>query len=155
GHETVFSPRKLAEDRKQAFATRPFDHSAYETVRDIDSLKRWIAAAKETGIVAFDTETTSIDPMKAELCGVSLAVADNGESPAGPLIMACYVPIGHRSGRDDLLGGGLAEGQIPAREALALLKDLLEDPSVLVVGQNIKYDWLVMKRHGIVIANFD
>jgi DNA polymerase-1 len=155
GHDPVFAPQKLADDRATQFATQPFDHSTYETVRDIDSLKRWIAMARETGVVGFDTETTSLDPMQAELCGFSLAVADNGQSPAGPLVMACYVPVGHKTGRGDLLGGGLAEGQIPVRQALDILKDLLEDPSVLVVGQNIKYDWLVMKRHGIVINAFD
>ncbi|MDB5524674.1 MAG: polI [Rhizobium sp.] len=153
--DPVFAPQKLADDRAAQFATQAFDHSTYETVRDIDSLKRWVAMARETGVVAFDTETTSLDPMQAELCGFSLAVADNGQSPSGPLIMACYVPVGHKTGRGDLLGGGIADGQIPVREALDLLKDLLEDDSVLVVGQNIKYDWLVMKRHGIVISTFD
>jgi DNA polymerase-1 len=155
GREPIFAPQKLADDRAAQFATQPFDHSTYETVRDVESLTRWIVMARETGLVAFDTETTSLDPMQAELCGFSLAVAANDASPSGQLTRACYVPVGHKNGRGDLLGGGLAEGQIPVREALALLKDLLEDPSVLVVGQNIKYDWLVMKRHGIVIARFD
>jgi DNA polymerase-1 len=153
--EPLFAPQRLADDRAAQFATQPFDHSAYETVRDVESLKRWVAAARETGLVAFDTETTSLDPMQAELCGFSLAVAPNDGSPSGQSTRACYVPVGHKNGRGDLLGGGLAEGQIPVRQALDLLKDLLEDASVLVVGQNIKYDWLVMKRHGIVIARFD
>jgi DNA polymerase-1 len=155
GGDPIFAPQKLADERAAQFATQAFDHSTYETVRDIDSLGRWVAMAKDTGLVAFDTETTSLDPMQAELCGFSLAVADDGASPSGQLIRACYVPVGHKNGRGDLLGGGLAEGQIPVRQALDLLKDLLEDESVLVVGQNIKYDWLVMKRHGIVIARFD
>jgi DNA polymerase-1 len=155
GHDPIFAPQALADERASQFATQAFDHSAYETVRDVDSLRRWIAAARETGIVAFDTETTSLDPMQAELCGFSLAIAENGASPSGQVIRACYVPVAHKTGRGDLLGGGLAENQIPVRQALDLIKDLLEDDAVLVVGQNIKYDWLVMKRHGVVISTFD
>ncbi|CAN7563669.1 DNA polymerase I [Rhizobium sp. LjRoot254] len=145
----------LAKARREHFATAKIDHSTYETVRDVAALERWIAAARETGVVAFDTETNSLDPMQAELAGFSLAIADNTENPAGQKISACYVPVGHKSGHGDLLGGGIAEGQIPVREALALIKPLMEDPAVLKVGQNIKYDWLVMKRHGIVVAPFD
>jgi DNA polymerase-1 len=155
GGDPIFAPQKLADDRAAQFSTQVFEPQNYETVRDIDSLKRWVAMARETGIVGFDTETTSLDPMQAELCGFSLAVADNGPSPSGQTVKACYVPVGHKSGRGDLLGGGLAEGQIPVRQALELIKPLLEDDSVLVVGQNIKYDWMIMKRHGIVIARFD
>ena len=71
--------------------------------------------------------------MQAEIVGVSLAVAP-GE--------ACYVPIGHRQGADDLFdGGGLTPGQFAEAEALALLKPLLEAPGVLKVGQNVKFDW--------------
>lgn len=155
GREPVFAPQKLADDRAAQFATQPFDHSTYETVLDIDGLKRWVATAKQIGLVAFDTETTSLDPMQAELCGFSLAVADDSATPSGQITRACYVPVAHKSGRGDLLGGGLVEGQIPVRQALEVLKSLLEDDSVLIIGQNIKYDWLVMKRHGIVIARFD
>ena len=108
--------------------------------------KTWIAEAREAGVVAFDTETTSLDPMQAELVGFSLATRPG---------RAAYVPLAHSSGATDLLGGGLLEDQIPVREALAALKPLLEDPSVLKIGQNLKYDWLVMNRHGIDVAPFD
>jgi len=155
GGETGHAVAGLAKARREHFATAKIDHSTYETVRDAAALERWILAARETGVVAFDTETTSLDPMRAELAGFSLAVADNSENPTGSRISACYVPVGHKSGHGDLLGGGLAEGQIPVREALALIKPLMEDPAVLKVGQNIKYDWLVMKRHGIAVAPFD
>jgi DNA polymerase-1 len=146
---------KLALSRAEFYATHPIDHTTYETVRDGDQLAHWVAMARESGIVGFDTETTSLDPMQAELCGISLAVADNTVSPRGDVIRACYIPLSHKTGRGDLLGGGMAEGQIPLREALDLLKPMLEDASVLVVGQNVKYDWLVMKRHGIAINSFD
>ncbi|MBL0375120.1 DNA polymerase I [Rhizobium sp. KVB221] len=153
--EVADNATAMSQARAEFFATHPIDHSTYETVRDRSALERWVAMARETGIVAFDTETNSLDPMQAELAGFSLAVADNAASPRGDVTRACYVPVGHKSGHGDLLGGGLAENQIPVREALEILKGLLEDPSVLVIGQNIKYDWLVMKRHGIAISTFD
>jgi DNA polymerase-1 len=86
--------------------------------------------------------------MQADLVGFSLAVAPN---------KACYVPLGHTRGSGDLFGdgGGLVPGQAPLREALALLKPLLEDASVLKIGQNMKYDALVLARHGITIAPID
>src|SRR5690606_33850777 len=104
------------------------------------------AEAREAGIVAFDAETTSLDPMQAELCGFSIA------STPG---RAAYVPLNHKSGTGDLLGGGLLENQIPVRDALAALKVLMEDRSVLKVAQNLKYDLLVMRRHGIDVAPSD
>nr|WP_314094254.1 DNA polymerase I [uncultured Shinella sp.] len=149
------TPTSLARARAERFSAAPIDHSTYETVRDLESLDRWIAAARETGLVAFDTETTSLDAMQAELCGFSLAIADNAKDPTSVKIRACYVPLNHKTGVGDLLGGGLAEGQIPIRAALERLKSLLEDRSVLKVAQNLKYDYLVMRRHGITVESFD
>ncbi|MEW5965289.1 MAG: DNA polymerase I [Pseudomonadota bacterium] len=129
-------------------ATRiPIDRSKYETVATLDRLMAWVTAAAAAGRVAFDTETTSLDAMQADLVGFSLAVGP-GE--------ACYVPLGHRasSGGFDFGGGGDLV-QIPLAEALAVLKPLLEDEGVLKIGQNIKYDALVMARHGIAIRAFD
>jgi DNA polymerase-1 len=130
----------------------PIDRSKYETVRTLDRLQAWIARAKDLGVVALDTETTSLDPMTAHLCGFSLAVADNE---------ACYVPIGHRDG--GTAGGGdlfapnpqLCPGQIPEPAALAAIKTLLEDPGVLKVGQNLKYDWQIFARRGIDVFPYD
>ena len=151
-----FKPADLAASRAGAFAGKPIDPSSYVTIRDAETLERWIADAYETGIVGFDTETTSLDPMVAELAGFSLAIADNRKSPDGADIRAAYVPVGHKDGVGDLLGGGgLVAGQIPLRKALDLLKPMLEDVAVLKVAQNMKYDWLVMKRHGISVAGFD
>ena len=130
----------------------PFDLSSYETVRDADALRAWIEAAHALGTVAVDTETTSLDEMRAELVGVSLATG------AG---RACYVPLRHRAPADegggDLFGPGaeapaLAEGQMDAAEALAMLKPTLEDPSVLKVFQNAKYDVKILAREGIAVA---
>lgn len=149
------TPAGLAASRANALAGKPIDTSAYVTIRDIETLELWIAAARETGLVAFDTETTSLDPMQAELVGVSLAIQDNVLSPGSTDIRAAYIPLTHKTGVGDLLGGGHAEGQIPMKEALAALKGLLEDPSVLKVAQNLKYDYLVMKRHGVTLQSFD
>lgn len=148
---------ELAASRHAAFSGHPIDHAAYGTIRDVETLKLWIAAARETGLVAFDTETTSLDPMQADLVGVSLAIQDSTSSPAANAIRAAYLPLGHKSGGDDLFSDGvkLVDGQVPMDVALGLLKELLEDPSVLKVAQNLKYDYLVMKRHGITMAGFD
>ncbi len=100
----------------------------------------------EIGLLAFDTETTSVDPMQAELVGFSLALAPG---------KAAYIPLQHKSGAGDLLGGGMVEGQIPLGEALAALKTVLEDASVLKIAQNMKYDWLIMRRYGINTVSFD
>ncbi len=143
--EGEFTPSSLVAARsKEAHAK--FDRTRYETVSDLARLELWIAKATELDVVAVDTETTSLDAMQCELCGVSLSVAPNE---------ACYIPLGHHLSDDLLAGGGLVEGQIPIKEGLARLKTLLENPAVLKVGQNLKYDYLVLSRHGIAIAPFD
>ncbi|BBE73583.1 DNA polymerase I [Oharaeibacter diazotrophicus] len=124
----------------------PVDHSAYETVLDAARLAAWAAEAAEAGVVAFDTETNALDPMRADLVGVSLALAPG---------KACYVPLAHVAGAGDLLGGGLVPGQIPLATAVEILKPVLEAADVLKIGQNVKYDRLVLERHGIVVAPFD
>lgn len=140
------TPSLLSALRLEAASAARIDPTAYVAIRDTAMLKTWLAQAKETGIVAFDTETTSSDPMLADLIGFSLAVGPG---------RAAYVPLAHRTGAGDLLGGGALENQIPVREALALLKPLLEDKSVLKIAQDAKYDIVVMSRHGIDIAPFD
>ncbi|KSV80864.1 DNA polymerase I [Sinorhizobium sp. Sb3] len=149
------TPQALAAARAEIFAKAPFDHSAYVTIRDVATLDQWISAAHDAGVVGFDTETNSLDAMQADLVGFSVAIADHRAGPTGTAIRAAYVPLIHKTGVGDLLGGGLAENQIPVGEALSRLKRLLEDPSVLKVAQNLKYDYLVMKRHGITVESFD
>jgi len=125
----------------------PFDHAAYVAIRDMATLDRWIARIREVGHVAVDTETTSLDEMLAELVGISLCV-DAGD--------AAYIPLGHRQGGGDLFGSSaLAEGQLDLDATLAALKPVLEDPAILKIGQNIKYDWKIFARHGIRITPFD
>jgi DNA polymerase I len=144
------SPISLAEARAQTARAQKIDRSKYECVRSLDRLKEWIARATEAGVVAVDTETTSLDPMSAELCGFSLAVAPDE---------ACYVPLAHRQGgeggADSLFAGSKVDGQIPEAAALEAMKPLLEDLSVLKVGQNLKFDWLVFARRGIDVSPWD
>ncbi len=147
---SFFTPHALAETRKAAALGAGIKTDNYECVRSLEALERWIDDARKAGIVAVDTETTSLDAMQAELVGLSLAIADDEGR-----IRACYIPVAHKSGQGDLLGGGLVEKQISEKEALARLKPLLEDASVLKVAQNMKYDWLLLFLRNIEIAPFD
>ncbi|RDE04736.1 DNA polymerase I [Sphingomonas aracearum] len=120
----------------------PCDHDSYETVTTVDSLDRWIAEARAQGFVAIDTETTGTDATRADLVGVSLALGAN---------RACYVPLGH--GGSDLLSE--VPVQIAREDALARLKDLCEDPAVLKIGHNLKFDMIVLGECGIAVAPHD
>jgi len=140
------TPQKLAARMAADISRLPVDRSEYQIVTALADLERWMAAAKEKGIVAFDTETDSLDPMQARLVGVSMATEPNH---------ACYVPLQHGQGDGlDLEGAGDSE-QIPLQEALAILKPMLEDESILKVGQNLKYDMVVLAQHGIDLAPMD
>ena len=141
------TPSAAVAAAREAARTPKIDAASYETVRDAARLEHWIAEATLARRVAFDTETTSLDAMRADLVGFSLATAPG---------KACYVPLGHNAGAGDLFGGsGLVEGQLDLKTALAVLKPLLEDPSVLKIGQNLKYDALVLSRYRIAINAID
>ncbi|MEM7523824.1 MAG: DNA polymerase I, partial [Pseudomonadota bacterium] len=130
-----------------ALAATAIDHSAYETVRDADALRAWIDAIYLRGEVAVDTETTSLNEMVADLVGVSLATEPG---------KACYIPLGHITGDGDLLGAAQpAKGQMDFDEALAILKPMLEDPAILKIAQNMKYDLKIFARYGINVGPFD
>ena len=124
-----------------ADSDQPQEHSAeaqvpiekeYQTVLTQDELNQWLSQIAEAELVAVDTETTSLDYMKAELVGVSVAVEPG---------RAAYIPFGH-----DYLG---APEQLDKDSVLEQLKPLLEDPSIKKVGQNLKYDMSVLAQHGI------
>ncbi|HST95902.1 MAG TPA: DNA polymerase I [Microvirga sp.] len=143
--EGLGTPSQLAGKRATEASSVPFDVTAYETVTSLERLKEWVAQARERGFVAVDTETSDLDANRADLVGFSLALE------AGK---AAYVPLQHRD-ESDLFGGGLVKGQIPITDALDAIRPLLEDASVLKIGQNLKYDWVVLKRHGIDVHPFD
>ena len=126
----------------------PFDAEKYEWVKDVDALTKWIERIYERGYVAVDTETTGLDTMRAELVGISLCVE------AG---QACYIPLRHKeSAGDDLFASdALAEGQMNFDVALTILKPMLQDESILKIGQNMKYDAKIFARVGVNVAPID
>lgn len=125
----------------------PATKANYELVQDTGTLKKWLQMIHERGYVAaFDTETTSLDAMQAQLVGISLSIEPG---------KACYIPVGHKGQERDLLNPGTTPEQIPLQEVLDLLKPLLENKSILKIGQNIKYDALVLKKYGIEMTPID
>ncbi|MBR0553034.1 DNA polymerase I [Stakelama marina] len=141
------APAETAEAPAVQTDDPPCDHDAYETVTDEAALDRWIADATARGHVAVDTETTGLDATQAELVGISLALAPN---------KACYIPLGH--GGTDMFAE--KPEQIDRATALAKLKVLFEDASVLKIGHNLKYDITVLARccpdlGGISLAPYD
>jgi DNA polymerase-1 len=145
----VMSPSYAPQPTRAAPGAAPIDVNAYECVRDLETLDRWIAQATAKGIVAFDTETDALSSATANLCGISLAIAPG---------VACYIPVGHEHEG----GGGLFEEapqedlrQIPCEQVIARLKPLLEASSVLKVVQNGKYDMGVLQRYGVSVGPID
>ncbi|HEX8300913.1 DNA polymerase I [Sphingomonas sp.] len=120
----------------------PCDHDGYETVVTDEALDRWIAEATHQGWVAVDTETSELDAMRAGLCGVSLALASN---------KACYIPLTH--GGSDMFAEKPV--QLDHDSALSRLKHLFENPSVLKIGHNLKYDLIVLRQRGIDVTPYD
>ena len=144
---TVRNDVMAALDRKPAAPSAEpenieVDRSKYEAVTDEAALDRWIAEAAAQGYVAVDTETDCIDCIVAKLAGVSLATAPN---------RACYIPVGHSGA--DLYSD--APNQLPMALVLEKLKPLLEDPAILKIGHNFKYDWVMFDKAGINVAPVD
>ncbi len=150
-----------------AHRAKPAGPARYELVQDEAALDRWIAHAKLAGALAVDTETTSLDPLTADLVGISLAVEPGA---------ACYIPLGHvapapagSAGELDLGAGaggkakakaassGTAEAprQLARKLVLARLKPLLADAAVLKIGQNLKFDMQVFAKYGLDVAPYD
>ncbi|MGH7548377.1 MAG: DNA polymerase I [Gemmatimonadales bacterium] len=103
-----------------------------------------IAACRRAGLVALDTETSSLDPMRADLVGMSFAIA-----PA----RSWYCPFGHVASEGELAGGKPPRNLPPlASEELRPLRELLADPRIAKAGHNIKYDWLVLRRAGVELG---
>ncbi|RIJ32881.1 DNA polymerase I [Henriciella mobilis] len=126
-----------------------FDAENYVCIRDFKTLEDWIARAHEAGVIGLDTETNSLDCQTCDLVGISIALSPNE---------ACYIPLGHidpdHSGGSDMFDADPPR-QIRKEDALKALKPLLEDPSVLKVGQNFKYDYTVFARNGIHVTPID
>jgi len=107
----------------------------YHLIKDSEEIDKWIKEAEEIGEVAVDTETSSLDPHLADLIGVSLSTK---------IGRACYIPIGHESNKS-----------ISKEIVLKKLKPLLEDPSIKKIGQNIKFDFIVLFKNGINVSSME
>ena len=140
--------------------TAPAPHrnetKGYELIQDTTALQKWIELALNRGFVAVDTETTGLTPAKASLVGISMSVEEGS---------GCYIPLGHRdpAGYSESFDFSMKDKnaaapdlkQIPLKTALALLKPMLEDPAVLKIGHNIKYDLQMFLHHGVRVAPID
>ncbi|MEM7744286.1 MAG: DNA polymerase I [Pseudomonadota bacterium] len=119
----------------------------YAVIREMTALQALIADAYETGRLCIDLETTSLDEMVAEIAGFALAARVDA---------AAYVPVGHVEGEGDLLGASnRVEGQLAREDVLDALRPILVDPSIIKIGQNLKYDLKVLARHDTPVAPID
>ncbi|MDA9733849.1 DNA polymerase I, partial [Candidatus Pelagibacter sp.] len=107
----------------------------YYLINNLDEIDKWIEEAEEVGEVAVDTETTSLDPHQADLVGISLC------SKIGK---ACYIPVGHKSPKC-----------LKKEAVIKKLKKILEDPSIKKIGQNIKFDFIVLYKNGITLSSME
>jgi DNA polymerase-1 len=130
---TAGAPASSAGNRQPLPEMPPIDRAAYECVQTLERLEHWVQRAFDARLVAIDTETSSLDAMRAELAGISLALGP-GE--------ACYIPLGH--GGSDMFAE--KPPQIERQAAYAALRPLLESEQVLKIGQNIKYDLNILAR---------
>ena len=122
----------IAEDDTDFSPELEKDYTVVQTQSQLDSL---IAAIEETGSFAFDTETTALDAMRAELVGLSFATAPG---------RAWYVPVGHREG-----------DQLPLETVLAAVRPLFESPDIAKSAHNANYDMTVLANHGVRFSNVD
>ena len=148
GKEAPVIEEPKVDENGPEVAEVPFDQAGYEQVSDAKTLQAWIDRIYEFGYVAVDTETTGLDEMVADLVGISLCVEPG---------KACYIPLIHKThSADDLFGSDdLAEGQMQTEEALRMLTPVLTDPSIIKIGQNMKYDSKIFAQVGIAVAPID
>ena len=111
------------------------EKKAYHLISKVEQIDEWIKEAEETGEVAVDTETTSLDPHQADLVGISLSTK---------IGKACYIPVGHKSKKC-----------LDKKLVLKKLKPLLEDPSIKKIGQNIKFDFILLFKHGVNLNSIE
>ena len=114
---------------------KPIEKKTYNLISEIEEIDKWIKEAEESGEIAIDTETNSLDPHQADLVGISLSTK---------IGKACYIPIGHKSKKC-----------IDKELVLKKLKPLLEDRSIKKIGQNIKFDFILLFRHGVVMNSIE
>ena len=143
----ISSDRMNNEDQIPEVETISINTEKYELIDNVNDLNRWVTKIYQRGYVAVDTETTGLNDMIVDLVGICLSV-EIGE--------ACYIPVGHTNGEDDLFGGAsLCNGQINLDEALEILRPVLQDPSIIKIGQNVKYDTKIFARYDVNLAPVD
>ena len=111
------------------------DNKNYVLISKEDELDNWLKEAEEHGEIAIDTETTSTDPQKASLVGISLSTS---------LGKSCYIPLGHSKGKN-----------LNEKLIINKLKPILEDRSIKKIGQNIKYDFIILYHKGIIMNSME
>ncbi len=116
-------------------AQRTLDFSGYCTIVTIEDLRNFANEIKKIGRFAVDLETTSEQPVRADLVGISMCAKDG---------RACYIPVAHKQGN-----------QLKKEDVLEVLRPLLENPEIPKVGQNIKYDLIVLKKEGVEIRGIE
>ncbi|MFP4312886.1 MAG: 5'-3' exonuclease H3TH domain-containing protein, partial [Alphaproteobacteria bacterium] len=126
----------------------PIAENKYVLINEIKILQEWMAQARAEGVLAIDTETTSLTPAKADLVGISIAIKPG---------KAAYIPIGHKTMQADLLGESSGEDipQLSLSNVIEIMKPVLEDDSVLKIGHNMKYDWQILKLAGMEMKGMD
>ena len=145
--EIKVSDKSNAENNIIELKHIPINTKNYELIDNINDLNRWIKKIYQRGYVAVDTETTGLNDMIVDLVGICLSV-EIGE--------ACYIPLGHTDGEGDLFGGAsLCSGQINLEEALTILRPVLQDSSIIKIGQNIKYDTKIFARYNVNLTPVD
>jgi DNA polymerase-1 len=144
----VLTPQALAAARAEEARRTPADRSKYQTIRNLDTLRDWLARVHDVGHFAVEAKANSIDPMQAEISGIALALKPND---------ACYIPLTHKRSGDGngLFAAGLAPDQIKTRDALDALRPLLESAGILKIGFNIKFNAVMFAQHGITLRNHD
>ena len=125
--EAGFSDNKIK--NKSADKSSKINNNNYELINNEEEITNWLTEAEEKGEIAIDTETTSLDPHQAELVGISLSTA---------IGKSCYIPLGHKTGKN-----------LNEKNIINKLKPVLEDKSIKKIGQNIKFDFIVLYRRGI------
>ena len=122
---------QFEKEKKNNESYKKINNKDYVLIQNENDLKKWIAEIEEKGALAIDTETTSLDPHQANLVGISIST-DIGK--------AGYIPIGH-----------LNENNFDEKKVLKILKPILEDPSIKKIGQNIKFDFIILYHRGVIM----
>ena len=135
--ELNFNPSEdIQKTEKTEENIKNFEYEKYSTIHNIEELIEWKEKILEKGFVAIDTETDSLNAIEANLIGFSMAINNNE---------ACYVPLNHLEERP----------QIELSHALEILKEIMEDESILKILHNKKYDGLVLQKYNISITPYD